>query len=878
MIVYNLFLYLSVRDQSYLWYALYVSFLLLYFMGIDGVGFHLLWSDSDWFAEHLFDVFVGAFECAFILFVKSFLETPKNTPTLDKILSFCFLVGAITAVVSLFFPVDSDWSDYPYAVNGILFFIVTLTAGIRCMKRGYAPAKYFLVASSVFLGGLAFFALQILKILPGSEEIGLAFMRIGSLLEAVLFSLALADRLKYERQQKIQAQHLALENLQKANQLKDEFLANTSHELRTPLHGMIGLAEATLQNLPSKALPQTESNLSLIVSNGRRLSLLVNDILDFSKLKHKAIPLNRQPVSFPEVLESVLSLSRTLLHGKPIQLINQVKKHNLPPVFADETRLEQILYNLISNAIKFTLEGSIVISARHTEDQILISVADTGIGIPTAQQSHIFNAFEQIDGTDTRPYGGTGLGLSIVRQLVELHEGTLMVESEMHQGSVFTFSLPVATKSKQTLPIPAPSLSAPYKGSSVNVWESSLKDSQKSTALTGFLDILIVDDDPVNLEVLRQQLASNHYRLREARNGLQALQSVEQKTPDLILLDIMMPEMSGFEVCERLRKHHQRNALPILFLTAKNRETDVIRGFEIGGNDYVTKPFFHHELIQRVAAHLEISVYQKQLNALMAFANKIHQHGSSQEMLEEAFSQITHWSFADEMGVFQGDHMSFHHKALLSDRAPVLKPPTKTLLKQLSCNLSTPRVLIANSTSQSHPLGQFYQPGHFLFVIPPQFSDHLLILFRFLERNPFQEPHVVFYIQSVMSQVQTTQDHLQSFFDDDKLVAVIGQVQPRLFEITHIKSTSPTLEIHFDSDKRPEYIKGCSLEKLNLYFRESALIRIHNSYLVNPLKVIALQKTSKSRLLKLQLTSGEVIPVGPTYVEKIRQAFAKLMP
>jgi len=153
----------------------------------------------------------------------------------------------------------------------------------------------------------------------------------------------------------------------------------------------------------------------------------------------------------------------------------------------------------------------------------------------------------------------------------------------------------------------------------------------------------------------------------------------------------------------------------------------------------------------------------------------------------------------------------------------------------------------------------------------------LLVFYRNLEQKPFDESKVTSYVQNMINQIQTTENNLESLFEDDKLVSVIGQVQPRLFEITYVKSTSPTLELHFDSDKRPEYINGCSLEKLSLYFKEPLFIRPHKSYLVNASKIVSLQKTSKSRLLKMELSSGEIIPVGRTYVEKIRQIFAELL-
>ncbi len=672
-------------------------------------------------------------------------------------------------------------------------------------------------------------------------------------------------------------QQHALEKLHEADQIKDEFLANTSHELRTPLNGIIGLAEASLHALESGSMQKIHSNLSFVISSGRRLSLLVNDILDFSKLRHKEIPLNQQPVSLHRVIESVLALNRTFIGDKPIELINQVDKENTLLIIADEARLEQILYNLVSNAIKFTDQGTISISTRQIKEQIVISVSDTGIGISKDKQSKIFNAFEQIDGTETRKYEGTGLGLTIVKQLLELHQSQLTVESELEKGSVFSFSLPLASDADVDL---GASLSRPETAELPEVHQLDhplkLEQSKNKTPLIGLINILIVDDDPLNIEMVCQQLNSKHYELQVAHNGPQALKLVEQNKPDLILLDVMMPEMSGFEVCKRIRRKHHQNHLPIIFLTAKNREEDVIRGLEIGGNDYLTKPFFRTELIQRVETHLENMLYQKQSDTLKEFANGIGIYESHQEMMKNAFDQIALWSLVDEAALFQGDQLLYHHKKESAENESILKVPTKTILNKIKLNPLKPQSVTANHADENHPFGRFYKPGHFLVITPQTLPNHLFVMFRNLERKPFDESKPASYVQSMINQIQTTRNNLESLFEDNNLVSVIGKVQPRLHEITHVKSTSPTLELHFDSDKRSEYIDGCSLEKLSLYFKESLLMRIHKSYLVNASKVVSLQKTSKSRLLKIELTSGEAIPVGRTYMEKTRQVFNEM--
>ncbi len=663
------------------------------------------------------------------------------------------------------------------------------------------------------------------------------------------------------------------------SKLKDEFLANTSHELRTPLNGIIGLASA-MKQIKDPQSKQFQGNLSLILSSARRLSLLVNDILDFSKMKYEEVSLYRKPVSLNIIVESVLALSQTLIKEKPIQLLNLVSQKTIPLILADQDRLEQILYNLVNNAIKFTDRGEVIVFAQQKEQQVIIQVIDTGRGIPREKQTSIFNAFEQLDDSSTQGQEGTGLGLSIVKQLVELHEGTVTVESQENQGSTFTIALPIAEA-----PIEA---TAPHPSILNETKEPDplpLSALLLSPTLKGFQDILIVDDNPINIEAVVQQLPSNHYTIRVANSGRQALERCEEKIPDLILLDVMMPGMSGFSVCEQLRHHYNRDWLPILFLTAKNQEKDILQGFEVGGNDYLTKPFFHTELICRIEAHLEITLHRKCDKALIELSSR--HYVSQEEIIVTAFEQITQLSFVDEAVLFK-DNEVLHRYQLDGEgsQGKLEKAPSKSILKIIDSYWPHPNdekksffqyaPVVLNSLDGEHLLGHFYQAGHFIIVRPPQLQEYLMIFFRLPQRNSFQKIQSHVYIQSMLNQIQTTQHQLQKLLDDDALVKVIGQIQPRLFEITYIKSTAPTLEIHFSSDKRPLLIDGCSMEKLSLYFKESKLLRVHKSYLVNPLKVTGpLQSINNFRDYQLPLVSQQVVPIGRTYLKKIRHFFAK---
>ena len=245
------------------------------------------------------------------------------------------------------------------------------------------------------------------------------------------------------KKQAYEREHTLNRRLQELDKLKDEFLANTSHELRTPLNGIIGLSESLLDGAAGPVPEPMKKYLEMIAYSGKRLANLVNDILDFSKLKNHTLQLHRRPVDVHESVQLLLKMTEPLVGSKPLELINAVPE-TLPPVFADEGRLQQILYNLVGNAVKFTDQGSITVSAKYEYDRVVIDVVDTGIGIPPDQVNKIFESFEQVDGTDNRKYGGTGLGLAITKRLVELHGGTINVTSTLGAGSRFRVRLPVA--------------------------------------------------------------------------------------------------------------------------------------------------------------------------------------------------------------------------------------------------------------------------------------------------------------------------------------------------------------------------------------------------------------------------------------------------
>lgn len=480
------------------------------------------------------------------------------------------------------------------------------------------------------------------------------------------------------QQEALSNKQLAIDNLRKADQLKDEFLANTSHELRTPLHGIIGLAESLRAGIAGPLPAVADENLLTMITAGRRLSTLVNDILDFARLRHRDLRLTLAPVDLHDACEVVRELVTSLAESKGIELINHVPA-DLPPVWADENRLQQILNNLIGNGIKFTKEGWVRVCAGVDDDGLIyVSVCDTGSGIPPDQHETIFESFEQGDGSASRSYGGTGLGLAVTRSLVQVLGGNIWLESRPGAGACFYFTLPQASADQRAAAsslqaqeldtAPAPTLSPIAKqvrGASSQLAEYA--DNEIMEALRGNGQrVLVVDDDPVNLKLLGNQLGLQGYCVESAPDGRAALARLEDLDPQeslVVLLDVMMPRMNGFELCRILRKRFDANELPVLFMTARTQERDVLQGFIAGGNDYLPKPFLRGELIARVHTHAALV---QRTRALQTLTRELERRVAERtEALEQANEEPRRMALMD--GLTQVYNRRYLDQALLSE-------------------------------------------------------------------------------------------------------------------------------------------------------------------------------------------------------------------
>lgn len=395
--------------------------------------------------------------------------------------------------------------------------------------------------------------------------------------------------------------------LLRVDKLKDEFLAKTSHEFRTPLHGIIAIAQSMLEDRKSSLTVNEEEKMGLIVGTAQRLSNLVNDILDFSKLKEGDLQVRITSVDIFAITHVVVETFSFMI-DKDVKVVNNVQRGQF--VLADEDRFRQILYNLIDNAVKYTIRGKVEINCFEQKENLVIEVSDTGIGIAPENLKFVFEPFKQYSNLT----GGTGLGLKVTKELVQLQGGTITVDSVVNKGTTFSVTLPKATQTNET------------KQQSFSLPIPSIIENK------GRKKVIIADDDHVNLKVLIDTLLSEEYFIIAVDSGKAVLEQMKKHPDvDLVILDIMMPGFSGYEVCQQLRKFYPPSELPILMLTAAVRPEDMIASFQSGANDFLHKPLDISELKTRIrnlllmkessenAVRMEVAFLQAQIKPHFIF-------------------------------------------------------------------------------------------------------------------------------------------------------------------------------------------------------------------------------------------------------------------
>lgn len=428
---------------------------------------------------------------------------------------------------------------------------------------------------------------------------------IGIMIFLIIQSLILAIK-NYKAYDELSSAKLKLEQL---DVLKDEFLANTAHELRTPLNAIINICEGLYRDTEKRFSKYQRESLYIVINSGKRLSSIVNEILDYSKLKNSNIALNLEGMPTNKIVIRIVNELKRVNSNESVQLITDIPK-DIPNILADKNRLIQIFYNLIGNAIKNTEKGYIKVKALSQGEFVKIIIVDTGKGISEDKLSVIFEPYFQVESNQYSNLNGTGLGLAITKKLVEAQGGQINMKSKEGEGTSVSFTIPI------------------YKGEDIKETEQpdeitvQVNDEYKDVFQFPYAylgkgpTVAIVDDNQVNLISMIGILKANDY-------SILAFDSVDDfysefnknKNSDLIILDVMLPGLSGYEICESIRKNYSISELPVLMLTAKTATKDIVQGLKSGANDYLAKPFDADEFLARVRTLIQMKLSVEKMRA-----------------------------------------------------------------------------------------------------------------------------------------------------------------------------------------------------------------------------------------------------------------------
>jgi signal transduction histidine kinase/DNA-binding NarL/FixJ family response regulator len=642
MALYNLFLFASIRDTSYLYYVMFIISFTLFFMALDGITFQSFWPDSLWWANYCVVVFEGCSVATYSLFVWKFIPLVKKMTVPRAV----FLV--ITALCISFILLALAIDGYAFGIKAltVLAGVSSLWAlvyiSITAFLFKIREARLFFFSFVVFLIAAFNYALLKFALVP-NNFFTTNGITIGFAFAAIQLSLALADRinvmgkellnLNTGLEQKVEERTHDLaqanERLKEIDKLKTNFFANISHEIRTPLTLILSPLESALQGDYGKKF--NREFLESIHRNAVRLLRLINNILDFAKIEEGRMIIQVREVDLAALVKNYITTISSAAESRGITLSFTSSVDSLP-FFLDIEKADKIAMNLFSNALKFTERGGAIVVSLYADIlNCYLEVADTGAGIPSEKIPSIFDRFTQADSSSTRKYEGTGIGLSLVKELVELHGGHITVESRFigehpqDHGTRFTISFP---RGKEHL-------LGRYDVEFItgSELEESVTDSKRVLGMRELIDLqepgaapaerapgeeraaklhkVLVVEDNVDMRNFLGGLLCKYYTVAFAVDGRDGLEKIRSLQPDIIITDVMMPNMDGYQMTKHIKENSILKRIPVLMLTAKSDIAQKIEGLEYGADDYLTKPFNSKELQVRIKNLIGKRDYEK---------------------------------------------------------------------------------------------------------------------------------------------------------------------------------------------------------------------------------------------------------------------------
>jgi len=644
--IYHLLIWLGRReDRASLYFTIGCFVIFFRFMAVNSY-FEMLFPGAGLFEFKFKTIYMSlpASGMSFILFFNEIYRWGFNKRALNLLIYVC-----ITLIIFVLFFPCRVYSQVSYVYEGTLvlseiwMFVVIIIAAVKKMKwsmyllPGYSclfltaindllAMKLVIDTPQIAAAGLA--GLMICQAMVLSERYAWAYRKAKHLSLNLQEEVAIKTGDLLERTREAEEARRGIEKvhakLVEMESYRNIFFQNITHEFRTPLTIIIGYVERAMDTLGSCNPEELKEQYLVILSNARMLLKLINQLLDISKIESEMMKVKEEPVDLVKLIRSIASFFEYPAAQKGIVFTIDIEGETIIGLF-DCEKLEKIMYNLLSNAFKFTGEkGRINIAVRNVDDDVCISISDTGIGISEEKLPRIFERFYQGDNSMKRIFEGTGIGLSLVREYVDLFNGRIDVTSTEGKGSVFTVILPLKKCGLSGDVVPKPDMeqisrSAKIYLSDINSYAKTPKgDYLHETGLNDNETVLIVEDNSDMRSYLREIL-NTRYTIKEAGNGVEALAIIANLSPDLIISDIMMPVMDGYRLISELKSNPATSHIPVILLTAKVGDDEKIMGLECGADDYIVKPFSARELLTRTDSLVRLYRYQK----LMAEKSRI---------------------------------------------------------------------------------------------------------------------------------------------------------------------------------------------------------------------------------------------------------------
>ncbi|MHA7844069.1 MAG: hybrid sensor histidine kinase/response regulator [Winogradskyella sp.] len=588
-----LFFYKSLKNKAFLYYGLYVFSIVLMQAALDGFVYQYIFPNGGYINSRM--VLISALFSNFFLlkYCEYFLNIGTFLPKLKKVYKGIY-IALFMVFAMIFISAKTLELAYPISnLNGLLSLILILISILSVRFNKISVDPYFSIGIFFLVVGLLGFVMNNLGMLS-TNFYTLNSSKFGTGFEVIFLSLSMTNLLRKLREQKERSQELALKKSEEISELKTYFMSNISHELRTPINAIMGIVETELANNSNS---KDDRKKYQVVRNAS-ISLLsnVNDILDFEKMEKKELVLKEEVFNPSLLLNQISENWKAEAMKKGLNYRFEMDSEIVTKVEGDADRLLQIINNVLSNAIKFTNSGTVVFKLRcitqpNNFSKFIFQISDTGVGMDKESMATVFDSFNQMRKNHKRQFGGIGLGLNIAKHLVDLFKGTIEIQSELNKGTEVFIEIPLK-----------------------NVLEPSIELTNKKE-LSNPTHILVVEDNKINQMVMRKVLNSfENITFSVVDNGKEAIDALKQGVYDLILMDLQMPEMDGYEATERIRSGDLGRTvgnIPIIAVTADAMQETKQRVLNLGMNDYMTKPVKRDELFQKI---MKCAEYRSELN------------------------------------------------------------------------------------------------------------------------------------------------------------------------------------------------------------------------------------------------------------------------